>query len=410
MSEDKRFVIVGASLAGAKAAVELRKQGFAGEITLVGTEKHHPYERPPLSKDFLQGKAERTSVFVKPVDWYAENDVDLRMGVTTTAIDTAAHTVTLDTGEELSYDKLLLATGSSPRRLDLDGSDLDGVHYLRTIDDSEALHRELGHGGKNLVLIGSGWIGMELAASAKTLGNDVVILERDPVPLAAALGSELGQVFADLHEQHGVDIRKSVEVDRIVGENGRVTGVAVSGQDVVPADLVVVGIGAVPNVALAVTAGLATSNGVDTSESLQTSDPDVYAAGDIAAALHPSIGMRLRSEHWQHAISTGEAAARAMLGQHVSYDEIPYFFTDQFDLGMEYSGYAPLTKDAHVVYRGDVTTREFIAFWLTDDHRVVAGMNVNIWDVNGEVQRLIRRGSAVDPAALANPDVALDSL
>jgi NADPH-dependent 2,4-dienoyl-CoA reductase/sulfur reductase-like enzyme len=410
MKQDERIVIVGASLAGAKAAVALRSEGFEGSITLVGAEKHHPYERPPLSKDYLQGKAERSSVFVKPDEWYAENNVDLRLGVRATGVDATAQTVTLDSGDTLPYDSLLLATGSSPRKLRIPGSDLDGVHYLRTLGNSETLHGELAGGGKKLVLIGSGWIGMELAASARTLGNDVVILERDPVPLAVALGSELGQLFADMHTQNGVDIRPSVEVTGIIGTNGRVTAVSVAGQDDVPADLVVIGVGAVPNIELAVAAGLETSNGVDVSASLQTSDPHIYAAGDIANATHPVIGQRLRSEHWQNAISTGEAAAKAMLGQDVSFDDIPYFFTDQFDLGMEYSGYAPLTKDAHLVYRGDRDKREFVVFWLTDDNRIVAGMNVNVWDVNGEVQRLIRRSTPVDPAALANSDIPLDSL
>jgi 3-phenylpropionate/trans-cinnamate dioxygenase ferredoxin reductase subunit len=410
MKQDERIVIVGASLAGAKAAAALRSEGFEGSITLVGAEKHHPYERPPLSKDYLQGNAERSSVFVKPAEWYAENNVDLRLGVAATGFDAAAQTVTLENGETLPYDALLLATGSSPRWLSIPGSDLDGVHYLRTLDDSEALHKELADGGKKLVLIGSGWIGMELAASANVLGNDVVVLERGPVPLAAALGSELGQFFADLHLRNGVDIRPSVEVTSITGRDGRVAAVSVIGQDDVPADLVVIGIGAVPNIDLAVAAGLETSNGVDVSASLQTSDPHVYAAGDIANAMHPVLGQRLRSEHWQNAISTGEAAAKAILGQDVSFDDIPYFFTDQFDLGMEYSGYAPLTKDARLVYRGDRDTREFVVFWLSDDNRVVAGMNVNVWDVNGEVQRFIRRGTPVDPSALANPDIPLDSL
>jgi 3-phenylpropionate/trans-cinnamate dioxygenase ferredoxin reductase subunit len=410
MKQDERIVIVGASLAGAKAAVALRSEGFEGSITLVGAEKHHPYERPPLSKDYLQGKAPRSSVFVKPDEWYAENNVDLRLGVRATGVDATAQTVTLDSGDTLPYDTLLLATGSYPRKLRIPGSDLEGVHYLRTLDNSETLHGELAGGGKRLVLIGSGWIGMELAASAKTLGNDVVILERDPVPLAVALGSELGQLFADMHTQNGVDIRPSVEVTGIIGREGRVAAVSVAGQDDVPADLVVIGVGAVPNLDLAIAAGLETSNGVDVSASLTTSDPHIYAAGDIANAMHPVIGQRLRSEHWQNAISTGEAAAKAMLGQNVSFDDIPYFFTDQFDLGMEYSGYAPLTKDAHLVYRGDRDKREFVVFWLTDENRIVAGMNVNVWDVNSEVQRLIRRGTPVDPSALANPDIPLDSL
>jgi NADPH-dependent 2,4-dienoyl-CoA reductase/sulfur reductase-like enzyme len=409
VSQNEKFVIVGAGLAGASAAETLRSEGFDGSIDLIGAESHRPYIRPPLSKEYLSGKDELEKAFVHPEDWYATNNVNLRTGTTASSVDKVAHTVTLSDGESIHYDKLLLTTGSSPRRLPLPGTDLDGVYYLRTLDDSKALHSILEAGGKRLVLIGSGWIGMEVAATAKTLGNDVTILERDPIPLAVALGDDLGQMFADVHEKQGVILRMSLTVASIVGAEGRVTGVRIDGGEVVPADLVLVGIGAIPNVELAKAAGLEVDNGIVTDESMRTSDPDIYAAGDVANAYHPVAKMRLRSEHWANALKGGPVAAKAMLGQSVSYDEIPYFYTDQFDIGMEYSGFGPMTKGAELVYRGDRDSHEFIVFWLAGG-KVVAGMNVNVWDVNEDVQGVIRRGNTVDPAKLADESVPLGSL
>jgi NADPH-dependent 2,4-dienoyl-CoA reductase/sulfur reductase-like enzyme len=409
VSQNEKFVIVGAGLAGASAAETLRSEGFDGSIDLIGAESHRPYIRPPLSKEYLSGKDELEKAFVHPEDWYATNNVNLRTGTTASSVDKVAHTVTLSDGDSIHYDKLLLTTGSSPRRLPLPGTDLDGVYYLRTLDDSKALHSILEAGGKRLVLIGSGWIGMEVAATAKTLGNDVTILERDPIPLAVALGDDLGQMFADVHEKQGVILRMSLTVASIVGAEGRVTGVRIDGGEVVPADLVLVGIGAIPNVELAKAAGLEVDNGIVTDESMRTSDPDIYAAGDVANAYHPVAKMRLRSEHWANALKGGPVAAKAMLGQSVSYDEIPYFYTDQFDIGMEYSGFGPMTKGAELVYRGDPDSHEFIVFWLAGG-KVVAGMNVNVWDVNEDVQGVIRRGNTVDPAKLADESVPLGSL
>ncbi|PJJ55195.1 NAD(P)/FAD-dependent oxidoreductase [Compostimonas suwonensis] len=408
MPEPENIVIVGAALAGASAAKTLREEGYRGRIRLIGAEEHSPYIRPPLSKDYLSGEAERSSVFVEDERWYADNDVELLTGTRVASIAPAEHAVTLESGERLDYDRLLLATGSSPRSVELPGVELEGVHYLRTLDDSEALRRSLADGGKRLVLIGSGWIGMEVAATARTLGNEVVVLERGRFPLAAALGDELGRMFADLHAENGVQIRPSTVADGIVGEGGRVTGVSV-GDEVIPADLVLVGIGATPNVSLAASAGIGVDNGVLVDAALRTSAPDVFAAGDIANAYHPVVRMRLRSEHWANALNSGAAAAKSMLGHDVSYDAIPYFYTDQFDLGMEYSGYGPLAAGAELVYRGDRETREFIVFWVADG-RVVAGMNVNVWDVNEAVQGIIRRGNAVDAAALADESVPLESL
>ncbi|WP_104088994.1 NAD(P)/FAD-dependent oxidoreductase [Cryobacterium sp. N19] len=409
MAGQQIFVIVGAALAGASAARALREEGFDGEIHLIGAEEHPPYIRPPLSKDYLAGTAERDSVFVQSASWYPDHEVQLHSGTRAVTLDLGAHLLDTDDGAQLSYDRLLLTTGSRPRRLTVPGANLGGVHYLRTLDHSDLLHSVLADGGKRLVVVGSGWIGMEVAATARTLGNEVTILERGPVPLAAALGDELGDMFASLHERNGVVIRRSVTVDGLVGMDGRVTGVLLAGGETVPADLVLVGIGAVPNVELAQKAGLAVDNGILVSASLKTSDPHVFAAGDVANAEHPLIKARLRSEHWANALNGGPAAARAMLGQSVSFDAIPYFYTDQFDLGMEYSGFGILADGAELVYRGNRDSREFIVFWQQAG-RVVAGMNVNVWDVNDTVQALIRRDEPVDPARLADESIPLDQV
>ncbi len=401
------MVIIGGGLAAGSAAETLRSEGYEGEITIVADEAHTPYQRPPLSKGFLKGDEGLDAVILHDDDWYAQQRIDVRTSTSATVIRTGAHTVELSDGSQLSYDKLLLATGSSPRVLPIPGHDLPGVHMLRRLDDAEALKAELGAGGKKLVLIGSGWIGMEVAATARQLGNDVTILERDPVPLAIALGTEMGGVFRTLHEHNGVDLRTSVGVERIEGTE-RATGVVVDGQTV-PADLVLIGVGAIPNTKLAEDAGIVVERGILTDASLRTSAPDVFAAGDVANAMHPVLGQRMRSEHWANALGAGPVAARAMLGQDVVHDMIPYFYSDQFDLGMELSGYPPLMADAQLVVRGDLDKREFVVFWV-QGRRVVGGMNVNVWDVNETVQKLIASGADVDLDALANPEVALDSL
>jgi NADPH-dependent 2,4-dienoyl-CoA reductase/sulfur reductase-like enzyme len=409
MAGSEGFVVVGAGLAGASAVRELREGGFLGRIRLIGAEAHRPYIRPPLSKDYLSGSADRESVFVDPEAWYVENSIELLQSTTVTAVHPAEYLLHVDNAAPIGYDKLLLATGSTPRRLTIPNADLGGVHYLRTIDDSETLHALLAEGGRRLVLIGSGWIGMEVAATARSLGNEVTILERNPIPLANALGDELGAMFADLHTENGVDLRPSVVVESITGKDGRATGVVLVGGEVIPADLVLVAVGVIPNIGLADAAGLEVEDGVLVDASLKTSVPDIYAAGDVANAYHPVAGMRLRSEHWANALNGGKAAARSMLGEEVSYDDIPYFYTDQFDLGMEYSGFGPQTQGAGVVYRGNRAGREFIAFWLSEG-RVVAGMNVNVWDVNDAVQGIIRRANLVDPARLVDENVPLEAL
>jgi 3-phenylpropionate/trans-cinnamate dioxygenase ferredoxin reductase component len=405
---DQTFVIVGASLAGAKAAETLREEGFAGRVVLIGEETERPYERPPLSKGYLLGTDEPDSVFVHEPGWYAEHDVELRLGTVVSALDRPAKQVVLAGGERVGYDRLLLTTGSVVRRLDLPGADLAGVDYLRRLPDALRISALL-EAGRRIVVIGAGWIGLEVAAAARQRGAEVTVVEMLELPLQRVLGDELGRVFADLHREHGVDLRLGAGVREIRGDGGRVTAVVLADGTELPADAVVVGVGIAPATALAEAAGLDVQNGIQVDAALRTSDPDIFAAGDVANALHPLLGERIRVEHWANALNGGPAAARSMLGQQVSYDQVPYFFSDQYDLGMEYAGYAPPGRYDKVVFRGDLPGREFIAFWLRDG-RVLAGMNVNIWDVTDAIADLVRSGAVVDEARLTDPKVALTDL
>ena len=401
------FVIVGGGLAGAKAAETLRAEGFDGEVLLFGSEPERPYDRPPLAKGYLLGKDSRESVFVHPADWYGKQNVDLRTGVTVAMIDPAAHLVTFD-GGTVGYDRLLLATGASARRIDIPGAGLGNVFYLRTLPESEALRAAFAPEAR-VVIVGAGWIGLEAAAAARTAGSSVTILEPQPGALYGTLGPELGAKFAGLHRSHGVEFRfgESAAEFRAAGPGAARVGsvLSTSGAEL-PADVVVVGIGAVPNDGLARSAGLEVNNGVVTDSALRASNPDIFAAGDVASSYLPLLGRHLRMDHWSNALNGGKAAAKSMLGQQVEYNRVPYFYSDQYDLGMECAGLPlPGTYD-QVVYRGDSDSLEFIAFWLSGG-RLVAGMNVNVWDVNDDIQSLIRSAKPLDPARLADPSVPL---
>ena len=398
------FVIVGASLAGAKAAETLREEGFSGRVVLVGSEAERPYERPPLSKDYLRGEAE-AKPHVHDEGFYAEHDIELLTSMTVERIDPPASEVVLGGGETLRFDRLLLATGARPRRIALPGAELDGVLMLRTIADSEAIRARVESGGR-LVTIGAGWIGCEVAASARQRGCDVTILDMAQLPLERVLGAELGAIYRDIHADHGVRFIGGAAIEAIEGD-GSVTGVRLAGGRRVEADFVVVGIGVEPRTELAEAAGIATGNGILVDEQLQTSAPGVFAAGDAANAQHPFYGARVRVEHWANALNQGPAAARNMLGRAEPYDRIPYFFSDQYDVGMEYAGHA--TAWDEVVFRGAPERREFVAFWL-QDKRVLAGMNVNVWDVNEHIQELVRASRPVDVTRLTDPDVPLEDV
>jgi 3-phenylpropionate/trans-cinnamate dioxygenase ferredoxin reductase component len=404
MATERTFVIVGASLAGAKAAETLREEGFDGRIVLLGAEAERPYERPPLSKDYLRGEAEGRP-YVHTEAFYAENMIDLRTSTTVTGIDLNPSAVMIGDGERLSYDRLLLTTGAEPRRLSVPGAELEGIHYLRELADSEAIGDQLTAGAR-VVVIGAGWIGAEVAASARQRNCEVTIIERATVPLERVLGPEVGAIYRDIHTDHGVRFLGGTGLEALEGAD-RVERVRTSTGETIDADLVVVGVGVAPRVGLAESAGIEVENGILVSEHLESSLPGVFAAGDVANAHHPHYGQRIRVEHWANALEQGPAVARSMLAKGPPYDKIPYFFSDQYDVGMEYGGYA--TSWDEVVFRGDVKGREFIAFWL-EGGRIAAGMNVNVWDVNERIQTLIRSGTPVDAKRLADPDVPLEEL
>jgi 3-phenylpropionate/trans-cinnamate dioxygenase ferredoxin reductase subunit len=404
MSTSETFAIVGGGLAGAKAARALREEGFDGRLVLVGEEHVHPYERPPLSKDYLRGEVGREAIWAEPEEFYAEHDVELRTGTAVAALDAGASELELE-GERLRYDRLLLATGATPKRLPIPGAELAGVHLLRSVEDSDRL-REALESASRLVVIGAGWIGCEVAASARQKGVDVAMLAPEEVPLERVLGREVGAIYGELHRQRGVELVLGSGVEAIEGD-GAVRGVRASGGRVLEADLVVIGVGVAPRTDLAEAAGLRVEDGIVVDERLRTSAGNVYAAGDVARAQHPLFGTSLRVEHWHNALEQGPAAARNMLGRDEPYDKVPYFFSDQYDVGMEYAGYAPSYD--RVVFRGDPASFEFVAFWMRGD-RVAAGMNVNVWDVTDDVQLLIRSGIAVEDEALRDPDTPLAQL
>ncbi|GAA1372124.1 NAD(P)/FAD-dependent oxidoreductase [Catellatospora chokoriensis] len=417
MSADEQvFVIVGASLAGARAAEALRAEGFTGRVLLIGQEDEVPYERPPLSKGFLQGKNPREKAYVHPREWYAEQDIELMLGRRVVAVHPESRTVTLDGDEQFTYDKLLLATGSIVRTLDVPGADAEGIRYLRAYPDSEALRQALTADPRPQVLVvGSGWIGLEIAAAARGYGCPVTVVSSERAPLRHVLGDELAALFRALHEANGVEFRFEAGVRSFGDLDGAVRSALLDDGTELAADLVAVGVGIRPATELAERAGLAVDNGVVTDAGLRTSDPHIYACGDVASTLNPLLGRHLRTEHWANARAGGKAAGKAMLGQEVSYAQVPYFFTDQYDLGMEYCGWAGPGDYARVVFRGDPAVRdgkapEVIAFWLTDDNRVVAAMNINIWDVQDDLNALVKAGFAgtpANPARLTDPTVPL---
>jgi len=388
------IVVIGASLAGAKAAASLRKQGFDGELTVVGSEERRPYERPPLSKELLTGKSSADDAYVFSDGWYAEHDVRLRTGVTATSLDLAASRIGLDSGETLGFDAAVLAVGAEPRTLDLPGA--EHALRLRTLDDAERLTQAF-QSARTLVTIGGGWIGLEVAASARQAGLDVTVLESGDLPLRHALGERLGRYVRDLHQAHGVQVLTGVRVEEVLHDGGRCTGVRTDGRTL-PADIVVLAVGAEPRVELAEAAGLATGDGVIVDERLRTSDERVFAVGDVASAYNTALGTRVRVEHWDNALRQGKLVGKTILGQDAVYDWQPYFYTDQFEFSMEYVGRA--APGDRVEIRGDLDSHEFIAYWLDEGDRLTAAMNVGIWDVNDRLREMI--GGIVDAAELTD--------
>ena len=396
MSEPRAIVIVGGGLAGATAAATLRDQGFDGRVVLIGEEREPPYERPPLSKSHLAGATSAQDARVHGDGFYDEHGVELRTAARASSLDIGRRRVLLAGGDELEYDRLLLATGAAPRRPPIPGADGDAVHVLRTLEDARRL-RHVIEGGGRLVIVGAGWIGCEVAATARGLGADVTVVEQGARPLGRVLGDRLGDVFADLHRDHGVELLLGAGVDAIEAGGRRVR--LATGREISCAG-VLLGVGAAPRTALAQAAGLEVRDGVVADSRLRTAAPDIFVAGDVAAALHPRYGRPVRVEHWDNALAQGAAAARAMLGATDPFAGVPYFFSDQYDVGLEYVGlHGP---DDAVVIRGEVEARRFQAFWITPDRRVSAALHMNDWDAIDTIRSLVEDGMPVDVASLAD--------
>jgi 3-phenylpropionate/trans-cinnamate dioxygenase ferredoxin reductase component len=397
----RTLAIVGASVAGAKAAEAARESGYDGRIVLVGDEATAPYERPPLSKAVLRGEADPASIRVHPDGYYHDHDIEL-VTDRVVAIDSSSRRLALSDGETLAFDAAILATGAEPRRLAVPGAELDGVRYLRSVDDSNRL-REAIRAASRVAVIGAGWIGSEVAASARQMGADVVLIAPTPVPLGHVLGDEIGEVFRRLHADHGVQLRLGVGVGELRGSGG-VEEVVLTDGATEAADLVVAGIGVAPRTDLAAGCGLAVDNGIVADQHLETNVAAIYAAGDVANAWHPRYRRHVRVEHWANALNQGTMAGRNVAGWREGYDRLPYFFSDQYDLGMEYVGLGGSGDD--LVVRGDLDAREFIAFWHRDGV-VSAAMNVNVWDVVEDLKAIITANRPVDPDRLADPKIEL---
>jgi 3-phenylpropionate/trans-cinnamate dioxygenase ferredoxin reductase subunit len=410
MSNKQTFIVVGGGLAGAKAVETLRTEGFDGDIILFTEEAVRPYQRPPLSKDYLRREAGFDQCAVHDENFYTANNIELHTSSRVVEINPATSKVTLASGEVFCYTKLLLATGSVPRRLMIPGAELNGVNYLRDISDADNLTDVVtatAGAKRRVVIVGSGWIGSEVAASIREMGAEVSVVELASVPLERVLGTEVGSFYRDLHIEHGVDMHFGVGIEAIRGATS-VEEVVLSDGTVLDCAVVVVGIGVFPRTELAEAVGLSVNNGIVTDEYLKTSERNIYAAGDVATVFYPFYQTHIHLEHWSAAINQGPIAARNMLGISDIYEQIPYFYSDQYDVGMEYTGFAP-TWD-QILFRGNPATKQFITFWLDKTGRVLAGMNVNVWEVAPAIEALIRSCKPVDLEQLVNPNVDLASL
>lgn len=402
---ERTIVIVGAGLGAARAAANLRKEGFDGRVLMLGEEPEVPYERPPLSKDYLRGTKARDAVRVKPADDWAAEGIEVLTGTRATDLDLRARTVGTDDGRRYDFWRLLLATGAEARSLRVPGGDLPGVFTLRTFDDADAIRAAALAAGE-VAVIGGGWIGAEVAASLRQLGIEVTMIIREALPLELVLGPEIGAVYRDLHLEHGVRLVPDARAVAVTGDR-RASGIRLADGSVVDASVVVAGVGARPRDELARAAGLVVSDGIEVDELLRTSDPDVFAIGDVAAQWHPLLGARVRVEHWDTARRHGIAVARSMLDRGAPYRKVPYVYSDQYDLDMEYVGH-PERWDT-LVFRGDPASGSFCAFWL-DGPRVVAGLNARQPGVSPTIAKLVEAGVEVDPGALVDPDLPLASL
>lgn len=399
----RTFVVVGANLTGGAAVQTLREEGFDGRVVLVGEEPHLPYERPPLSKEYLRGEQELEKGFLRPASWYGENEVEARLGVRVVTLEAAERAVELSDGDRIEADAILLATGGRPRTLA--GEPSDRVLYLRTIEDADRIKPYLAP-GKRLVIVGAGFIGAEVAASARTLGADVTVLEYLDVPLMRALGAEMGAVYGEIHREHGVDLRTGEGVES-VEETADGVVVRTSAGAAIEGDAVVVGVGIQPNAELAEAAGLEVENGVVVDEFCRTGAAGIFAAGDVANHHHPVFGRRIRVEHWDNALKQGAAAARNMVGKEEAFDDPHWFWSDQYEHNLQYGGFAAEWDE--IAVRGSIQARNFAAFYLRDGV-LLAALGLNRGKDVRRAMKLIRARARPDPGALRDEDVDLRTL
>jgi 3-phenylpropionate/trans-cinnamate dioxygenase ferredoxin reductase subunit len=399
------FVVVGASLAGATAVATLRQEGFDGDITLIGAEPHPPYERPPLSKQYLRGETPFEKALVQPVAFYHEHRIETLFGKRATRVEPAERIVFLETGRRVRYDKLLIATGVRNRRPPIPGLDLQGVLYLRSVADADAIRGHIAP-GKRAVVIGMGFIGCEVAASLRQKGVDVVAVAPSPAPLFRVLGEEVGTVLAAMHREHGVDPIFDDRVIRFEG-NGRVQRVITKRGRRLECDFAVLGIGVEPVVDFIAESGIGIDNGILVDEYCRSTVEGIYAAGDVANHHHPVFERRMRVEHWQNAMQQGAAAARTMLGTGRPYDAIHWFWSDQYDANLQYAGFH--REWDRLVIRGSLEQRRFVAFYLNQG-RIDAVVALNRGKDVRRAVPLIRSRGLVDPEHLRDEDVDLRGL
>jgi len=405
-TQPRGMLIVGANVAGGRAAETLRKLGFAGRVTLVGAEPQHPYERPPLSKAVLQGTMKPEQLHLRPLEFYAEQNIELKTGTPATKLDVSARSVDLASGERIAFDTLLIATGARPVKPAIPGANLRGVYYLRTVDDAQRL-RSVMQPGARAVILGGGFIGAEVAASCRAAGVDVTLIEAASTPMGKALGEEIGQVLADLHRARGVSVRTGVSIQELRGLSGQVQEAVTTSGDVLSCDFVVIGIGATPEVEWLQDSGVELENGVRVNEFCETSIPGIFAAGDAANAFNPLFGEHMRVEHSENAQNQGIAAAKNMLGQHVPFAEVPYFWSDQYDLRIQFVGHN--REWDRVVIRGSTKAPSFLAYYLAGD-LLQGALGVNNFKGINAAKRLIRERARVDAAQLADEQAEIRAL
>jgi len=399
------IAIVGASLAGSSAAATLREEGFDGRVVLIGAEPQLPYDRPPLSKNYLRGMTPFEKTLLRPPDFYRERNIEMRLGTTVVKVDPEKRTLALQDGDRLEFDQLLIATGGRNRRFPIPGLDLPGVYDLRTVADADRIREAMARGGR-AVVVGMGFIGAEVAAAMRQSGLEVIAVEPFKTPLYRALGEEIGRVVEGLHRDHGVEMilddavtafEGAGKVERVVTRNGRR----------IECSMAVFGLGLEPATDIVGGTAVRVDNGIVVDDQCRTNVPGIFAAGDVANHYHPVCGRQMRVEHWQNGVKQGAAAARSMLGRGDAYDEIHWFWSDQFDANIQYAGFHAAWD--RMVVRGSLAERKFLAFYLSEG-RLESVVAINQGRDVRRALPIIKARAPVDPARLEDPAIDLRTL